>query len=112
MPTFFITLSAAETHWPELLKMLKKTLDGEDNANVDDLSFSEKCRLIKGDPVTCARYFNHRLKLIIKALDKSGGGPFGSFKVEEYYYRIEFQHRGSPHAHMLFWIKIQKCSEI
>lgn len=66
VPTLFITLSAAETHWPVLLKMLKKTLDNEEDANVENMPFAEKCRLIKGDPVTCVRYFDHILKLIIK----------------------------------------------
>lgn len=25
--------------------------------------------------------------------------------IEDYFYRIEFQQRGSPHVHMLVWIK-------
>jgi len=29
---------------------------------LENLSWQEKIRLIKGDPVTCARYFDHRFK--------------------------------------------------
>lgn len=65
--TLFITLSAAETHWEELLKILKKTVDNEDDADVADLDFHEKSRLIKTDPVSCALYFDHRFKEIKKA---------------------------------------------
>jgi hypothetical protein len=31
------------------------------------------------------------------------GGPFGKNRIKDYYYRIEFQHRGSPHIHMVLW---------
>ncbi|GFX60827.1 ATP-dependent DNA helicase [Trichonephila clavipes] len=30
--------------------------------------------------------------------------PFGKYYVVEYFKRIEFQHRGSPHAHILLWL--------
>lgn len=29
--------------------------------------------------------------------------PIG--KIKDYFYRVEFQQRGSPHIHMLVWIK-------
>lgn len=64
--TLFVTLSAAESHWQELLKILKKTVDNEDDADVTSLDFSEKSRLIRSDPVTCALYFDHRFKEITK----------------------------------------------
>lgn len=64
--TFFITLSAAETHWTELLKILKKTVDNEDDFDVSNLDFAEKSRLIRSDPVTCALYFDHRFKELKK----------------------------------------------
>lgn len=30
--------------------------------------------------------------------------PYGRHYVTHYFKRIEFQHRGSPHAHLLFWL--------
>lgn len=34
---------------------------------------------------------------------KSENCPIG--KVQDYYIRVEFQQRGSPHLHFLFWMK-------
>lgn len=103
--TFFITLSAAESHWPELLKILKKTVDKEDDADVSNLSFIEISRLIRSDPVTCAQYFHHRIHQIFKTWTSSFEGPFGTFIIKNMFYRIEFQHRGSPHVHLILWLE-------
>lgn len=104
--TLFITLSAAETHWCELLVILKQTVDKESITMTEAsvMPFDEKSRLIRSDPVTCARYFDYRFKNIRKTW-KSDNGPFGSHKILYYFYRIEFQHRGSPHVHMVLWLK-------
>lgn len=103
--TFFITLSAAESHWMELLKILKKTVDNEDVDDVSGLSFEEKSRLVRSDPITCALYFNHRFKELKKTWMKTTEGPFGNHKINFTYHRIEFQHRGSPHVHMIVWLE-------
>lgn len=102
--TLFITMSAAETRWPELLKILKYTVDGEQDADVSNMQFREKARLIQKDPVTCARYFQHRLNCVMKTWSKTKEGPFQNYIMVDYFYRIEFQHRGSPHVHMLVWL--------
>jgi hypothetical protein len=97
--TVFITLTAAETHWRELLVILKRTVDKEHISEDDagDLSFEEKARLglIRTDPVTCAQYFDHRFKELKKTWHGVKDGPFGNYRVAHYFYRIEFQHRGS-----------------
>jgi hypothetical protein len=33
------------------------------------------------------------------------GGPFKGYEITHHYHRIEFQHRGSPHIHMLLWLR-------
>ncbi|KAG5666197.1 hypothetical protein PVAND_017659 [Polypedilum vanderplanki] len=105
--TVFITLTAAETHWPELLVILKKTVDKEDisEEEASDLSFQEKARLIRTDPATCALYFDYRFKEVQKTWHNVTGGPFGTYRIIHYFYRIEFQHRGSPHVHMVIWLE-------
>ncbi|CAG9799251.1 unnamed protein product [Chironomus riparius] len=104
--TFFVTNSAAETHWPELLVILKKTVDKADISGEEamDLTFEEKSRLISSDPVTCAQYFYHRLKALWKTWEAEDG-PFGKYKIAHKYCRIEWQHRGSPHAHQFVDLK-------
>lgn len=79
--TFFITLTAAETHWQELLRILKKTVDGEDDADVSELEWIEKSRLIQSDPSTCALYFNHRVREIMKTWKNCTDGPFGEYEI-------------------------------
>lgn len=105
IPNFFITLSSAETKWIELLKILKKTSSGIDMSDdeVLNLSFSEKSKLIRNDPVTCARYFDHRIKAVMKVI-KNKNGIFGEHFCKDYYWRIEVQNRGSLHLHGLFWL--------
>ncbi|XP_059178285.1 uncharacterized protein LOC131957470 [Physella acuta] len=104
--TFFITLSAAETHWPELIVSLMRTVHKKDITEEEAmaLSFNQKAELIRKDPVTCALHFDHRFRELRKTWNTEGG-PFEDYKMENLYYRIEFQHRGSPHVHMLVWLK-------
>jgi len=67
LPTFFITLSAAESKWNELLVILSLLLDSRDITEEEAaaLSCSEKARLIRSDPVTCCRYFDYRFRQLI-----------------------------------------------
>ena len=72
IPTFFITLSTADTRWPELLVILVFLLRGE-TVTEDEamaLPFKEKTDLIQNDPITCARYFDHRLRTLLNTLLK------------------------------------------
>lgn len=106
LPTFFVTISAAEAQWEELIVILKHVVDNEvislDQAS--NLIYEEKARLIQADPVTCARYFDKRLHELKKTWAIEDG-PFNGYKIKHHYHRIEFQHRGSPHAHMLLWLE-------
>jgi len=97
IPTLFITLSAAEAHWPELLVILKKVLDGIDisEEQAANLSYEEKAYLIRQDPVTCSRYFDYRLRSAFNLLFKPSNGIFHPYKLKDYTWRIEFQHRGN-----------------
>ena len=67
-PTFFLTLSAAETKLLELLRILKQILDDVKLSVEEVLEFqwSERADLIRRDPVTCAGYFDHRSKELFK----------------------------------------------
>ena len=67
------------------------------------MSWDKKSSLIQKDRVTCARYFDHLVQLFIYEVLKSAAYPIGEAK--DYFLRVEFQQRGSPHIHILFWIK-------
>lgn len=104
--TFFVTMSAAETKWDSLIKILLKTVDGIDatDEQVTNTDWEKRAELIRKDPITCARYFDHRFKEV-KRTWFTTVGPFGRHKIQHMYHRIEFQHRGSPHVHMLLWLE-------
>ena len=103
-PTFFLTLSAAETQWPELLNILSYLIDGKElfEQQIVELEWHKRAELIRKDPVTCARYFDYRSRKLLKIL-RSKVSPLGV--LSDYYMRVEFQQRGSPHIHALLWIK-------
>ena len=103
--TLFCSFSAAETKWIHLLKMLGKLVDTIDytNEQLKNMTWEEKCRLIQSDPVTCARQFDYQVQTFIRDFLLSDCAPLG--QVEDWFYRVEFQQRGSPHIHMLIWIK-------
>ncbi|CAF4125803.1 unnamed protein product, partial [Rotaria sordida] len=61
-------------------------------------------KIAKNDPVTCVRYFEHRLKFLWEILS-APYGPFQGYELEDKYVRVEFQVRGSPHVHALIWLK-------
>ena len=99
IPTFLATFSAAETHWTDLLGILAKKIHNRtfSNEELQNLSWMEKCQFIQKDPVTCARHFQYRTHLFFHNILQTNISPLG--KIVDYYYRVEFQQRGSPHLH-------------
>ena len=104
-PTYFVSLSAADTRWPDLLRVLGQLIDGKTYTDDEIKAFTweDRTRLIQTDPVTCARFFDHRLHVFINDVLKSTLHPIGI--IQDSFIRIEFQQSGSPHAHIMFWIK-------
>ena len=103
LPTWFMSLSAADTRWTDLLRMLAKLNDGIKYSEKEiDLTWQEKTKIFQKDPVTCSRFFDHRVQDFLNTFLKSNCEPIG--KLSDFFYRIEFQ-GGSPHIHMLVWIE-------
>ncbi|GFV00019.1 ATP-dependent DNA helicase [Trichonephila clavipes] len=105
-PTVFFTISANEIKWPKLLKILHGLSDSFKDIHVEDplvnLNRSQWSHLVNEDPVTCCMYFNKLVDTIVAMLQaKMTYNPFGPYRVLDYFLCIEFQHRGSPHAHVL-----------
>ena len=104
LPTWFFTVSAADMQWPDLLQTISRqygTILSDDD--VKNLSYQERTRLLRSNPVTAARHFQYRLELLFKDVLKSKANPLG--EIIDYVIRIEFQARGSPHAHTVLWVK-------
>lgn len=105
VPTWFCSFSAAETRWVPLLQCLAKLVKKKELTEQETIAMTwqEKCELIKSDPVTCARYFDNRIQCFLNSVLKCKSQPIG--EIADYFGRIEFQQRGSPHIHLLVWIK-------
>ena len=103
-PSYFITLSADDMNWPDLMYVLAKR-DGQNltDEQVLEMTKSERVRLLCAYPVIVAQHFNHRFHSFLNYILKGNGNPIG--EVVDYFWRVEFQQRGSPHVHSLWWVK-------
>ena len=102
-PTLFFTLSPADFHWPELYRLLYSFLGihSDPEAPIED-EFRENRRrkkLLNENPLIVAWFFQQRAESFI------GDVLFGKFPVVNHWWRIEFQHRGSPHVHGFVWLQ-------
>ncbi|CAI6361504.1 unnamed protein product [Macrosiphum euphorbiae] len=106
-PTVFLTVSANEIGWKWLLRTIYKLKNNGvllSDELIKDLHYLEKSKLINEDSVTCAIYFNKIVNILINILKEPKYSPLGKHHVTHYFKRIEFRHRGSPHAHILLWL--------
>ena len=101
--SLFCSFSSAETKWNHLLRILGKLIDHKDKSDeeLDNLTWEEKSRLIQSDPVTCARHYDFQFNTFLKDVLMSELAPLG--KIKDWFYRVEYQQRRSPHVHMLIW---------
>ena len=69
-PTWFLSLSTADTKWTDLLRMLAKLNDGIEYSEkaLDAMTWQEKTKLVPKDPVTCSRYFEHRVQEFLNTI--------------------------------------------
>jgi hypothetical protein len=68
LPAWFISLSAAETRWIDMLRTLGTLLDNNiySDEEIENFTWIKKCDLIKADHVTCVRFFDHRIHTFFK----------------------------------------------
>ena len=102
----FFTLSAADTHWPDLHRLIEEaraqstggpplaisTLDPEaaQRRRVDNLT---------NFPQICAAFLHHRVRLFLQVVKKIPG-----LEYVDYWCRYEWQFRGSGHLHGVLWL--------
>ncbi|TKS65242.1 ATP-dependent DNA helicase PIF1 [Collichthys lucidus] len=101
IPTWFCSFSAADMRWKNLLSSILKQAGRTDT--VEQLEWADRCELLRRNPVTAARMFDFRWHCFLREVLMSPANPIG--KIKDYFYRVEFQQRGSPHVHCLFWIE-------
>ena len=77
------------------------TLEGSNFQNAFGKSFFSSMR---NDPVLTATHFERRFRFLMKDIILSEHKPLG--EVVDYFARVEFQNRGSPHIHILYGLLI------
>ncbi|XP_062571478.1 uncharacterized protein LOC134233522 [Saccostrea cucullata] len=101
IPTWFCSFSAAEFRWNEIIGSILH--HDNDPRSLSDLDWSEKSEILRSNPVTVARMFEHRFHMFQRHVILSPSKPIGN--VIDYFVRVEFQQRGSPHMHCLYWVE-------
>ncbi|KAJ8027670.1 ATP-dependent DNA helicase PIF1 [Holothuria leucospilota] len=100
IPTWFCSFSAADRRWTVIDEAI---LQQQGKAIPKNIDWATHCQIIASNPVTATRMFEHRVQAFIKDVILSPAQPIGH--VIDYFYRVEFQQRGWPHIHCLFWVK-------
>ena len=67
------------------------------------MSIKDRSTYLHQNPITGVWMFQHRLETFFSEYLLSDTHPLGH--ITDYMIKIEFQMRGSPHAHCLLWVK-------
>ena len=104
IPTWFLTLSAADLHWPEMIQAVAVQFGRKfSQKDVLKMNIADRSRYLHQNPITGVRMFQHRIEAFFSEYLLSAAHPRGH--ITDYVIKIEFQMRGSPHAHCLLWVK-------
>jgi hypothetical protein len=108
-PTLFTTFSCAEFEWDSLIHGIYETVKKEKISmeEIKQMPVSEKNKLVSENVTQSTIHFAKRTDKLMSILEN--GGMFihngKDFKVDSYFYRVEFQARGAPHIHCLLWLE-------
>src|SRR5437773_2635891 len=87
----FFTFSAADLHWPDLHKLMPRSTNA-----VDELELAKKRQQnIMDNPHIATWFFDKRFKTFLSDV------LVPTWDIEDYWYRYEWQHRGSVHIHRI-----------
>lgn len=102
-PTFFVTFSCADYHWPEIIQAVGHQYNRNfSDQDVENMNWATKSLWLRRNPVTAVRAFQHRFNAIHSYI-MSKAQPLGH--VVEFVEKVEFQARGSPHVHAIYWVQ-------
>ena len=88
LPTVFFTHSAADNQWPDLARLI---------CSNDPDTASSRRRAVIDNPAISDWFFSHRIQKFVEAFYVDVLG------ASDYWFRFEWQHRGSPHVHGVAW---------
>lgn len=93
IPSLFFTLSSADIQWPEFREIILQQFP-------NDVNLTQQ-QLVNKHPLTVDRLFAIRVEAFLDTMFGTDG-----WDVQDYYYKVEYQHRGSPHVHGMVWLKL------
>ena len=97
-------MSAADLHWPEMIQAVAVQFGRKlSQKDVLKISIADRSRYLHQNPITGVQMFQHRIEAFFSEYLLSAVYPLGH--ITDYVIKIEFQMRGSPHAHCLLWVK-------
>ena len=65
-PTWFLTLSAADMKWPEMIQTIARQYGvNYTDDDVANMSFEKKSKRLRQNPATAARHYQYRLNLFL-----------------------------------------------
>ena len=97
-PTFWITFSAAEFKWTDIIKIVASQFgENLDDSTINSMDWSSKVQYLKRNPVTVARQIDYRFSQLWGKVILGGLHPIG--QILNYDERGEFQDRGTEHIH-------------
>lgn len=97
VPMFFITLSCAEYHWHDIIRLLKQRMElaGKDSSQCY-VGSKQMSTILKQYTSVIQEYFQQRVVVWLETVGKQ------IFKINHYWVRYEFAPgRGQIHAHLL-----------
>src|SRR6266540_3635262 len=98
----FFTFSAADLHWPELHKLMphgENQIEGESEQD----AAKRRCQDLIDNPHIASWFFEKHFKLFLEDV------LIPKWNLEDWWYRFEWQHRGSVHVH---GIRIRKNAPV
>ena len=101
-PTWFLTLSSADLFWPELWIAIAAS-KGEHMSfeTAAGISFKDRCSLLDDNPALACRMFKARIDCMLNDIFLGEAHPLGY--LVDWWFRVEFQNRGSLHVHTILW---------
>lgn len=100
-PSFFVTLSSADSLWIDSLIDLSNGVLNDDTAK--SYTAKERGMLLSENPVAATLSFKRRFNALLGFILESKIKPLGDIKM--YSVKHEWQNRGSEHVHLLFWCR-------
>ena len=99
--SFFLTLSSADSLWPEGFIATKHRPISLEEARA--LSFSERTDIVAHNSVIMTKLWKMRVKYFLNFIMEIESKPLG--EITHYVSKAEWQSRLSEHVHFLFWTK-------